>query len=189
VITVRLFVAVNLPPPVRQAMWQSAAPLRSRGFPFRWVGPDALHLTLKFLGEVDARREPEVIRAVENATEGTKEFLLTIGGFGAFPNGRRPRVVWIGCGAVPALELVHHRLERQMDEIGFPLEGRAFRPHITMGRVSKGARPRELEGIESLLEQLDYQSEAAAHSVDLMESELRPAGARYTVRHAVPLGV
>jgi len=185
----RVFVAVNLPPSIRQGIWQSAAPLRARQVPVRWVDPDALHLTLKFLGEVDPGRESELIRAIERAVRGAGKFVLPVGGFGGFPNSRRPRVVWVGCGAVPALELVQHRLEEQMAAIGFPVEGRPFRPHITIGRVRQGARAGELQGIDSLLERVDYQSEAEVRSVDLMESELRPSGARYTVRRALALGM
>ncbi len=128
-----------------------------------------------------------MVTAIERAVVGAGKFLLPIGGFGAFPNARRPRVIWIGCDPVPALELVQHRLEAEMDAIGFPLEGKPFRPHITVGRVKQGARPRDMKGIDLLLEQLDFRSEAEVQSVDLMESELHPSGARYTVRRAVPL--
>jgi 2'-5' RNA ligase len=185
----RLFVAVNFPAELRAAMWRAAAPLRGRGYPVKWVREDALHLTLKFLGEVDGEGEPAIVRAMDSAVTGTGQFVLPVGGFGAFPNARRARVVWVGCEAVPALELVQNRVEEQMSEIGYPVEGRPFRPHLTLGRVRRGVRPGELQGIEALLRELEFRGDADIVSVDLMESELSRAGARYSVRCSVPLEV
>jgi 2'-5' RNA ligase len=179
----RLFVAVNLPAPTRAALWHAVEPLRRAGYPFRWVREDAIHLTLKFLGEVSSDREGDVIEAIDRATEGIASFTLALGGFGAFPNPRRARILWVGCEPVPSLELVYHRVEEGMHVAGFPLEGRPFRPHLTLGRLQRDARPAKLHGLDGALERLSYASELTVQSVDLMESELTRAGARYTRRH------
>ena len=183
----RLFVAVNLPDQVRQAAWQAAAPLRSKGYPVKWVDSEALHVTLKFLGEVEPQRQSEIVRAIESAVVGSRIFQLAVGGFGAFPNDRRPRVVWIGCEAVAALELIQHRVEQEMHELGFPVEGRPFRPHLTLGRVKRGARASDLAGFDSAIRQVEFQGDVAVESIDLMQSELARTGARYTVLRAVTL--
>jgi len=184
---VRLFVAVNLPSHIREAVWDGAAPLRDEGLPVRWVKAASLHLTLKFLGEVDPARETDVMRSLDTAVRGASTFRLAITGFGAFPNARRARVIWVGFDPVPELELVQNRVEEEMQRIGFPLEGRPFRPHMTIGRVKRDARPSNLRGLDSLLERLQFSSETVVHSVDLMQSELMRSGASYTRRHAAVL--
>lgn len=183
----RLFIAINLPADLRQAAWEAAAPLRRSHLPIRWVAPDALHLTLKFLGDVATAVEPQVIAAMEDAVQGCRSFTLPVGGFGAFPSAARPRVVWVGCEGVPALELLQHRLEQRVEPLGFPGEARAFRPHLTLGRVKDRAAPGDLSGLERVLEPLQFEADATIESIDLMESTLGPNGARYAIRRAVVL--
>jgi 2'-5' RNA ligase len=183
----RLFVAINLPGEVKREIWKAAAPLRSRSYPVRWVAPESIHLTLKFLGQVDAVREPEILGALGRAVEGARRFRLPLGGFGAFPSARQPRVLWVGCEGVPPLELLQHRVEREMERIGFPLEGRPFRPHLTLGRAARGARASEFRGLEEVIAGLSFAAYVVVESADLMESHLTPEGARYVCRHAVAL--
>lgn len=183
----RLFVAVNLPAEVREGIWEAAGPLREQDFPVRWVRPDAQHITLKFLGEVQGERLDEIVRAVEAATVGARPFALPIADFGAFPSPARPRVVWAGCDGVPPLELLQDRIEREMGRLGFEIEGRPFRPHVTLGRAKRGARARHFAGFEELMEGLTFHAEPLVRSVDVMQSTLSPRGARYEVRHAAEL--
>jgi len=183
----RLFIAINLPPDLRQRLWEVAEPLRTAGYPVRWVAPDGVHLTLKFLGEVPPDREPQVVVAIGVAVQGAKRFTLPMGGFGAFPSLSSPRVVWAGCEPVPALELLQDRVEREMERLGFPLEGRPFHPHLTLGRVQRNARANAFRDLESRINELAFAGEATVESVDLMESQLARDGARYTRRHAMLL--
>lgn len=181
----RLFVAVNLPGSVRHALGRATAALRSQRFPIKWVDPDNVHLTLKFLGDVEDGREAEILDGLGSSCDGARQFVLPVGGFGAFPSARRPRVVWVGCETVPALELLQHQVERAMAELGFPLEGRPFRPHLTLGRAR--GRPQEMPGLAPTLDELAFHDEFLVESVDLMQSTLTAAGARYARRHAVAL--
>ncbi len=183
----RLFVAINFPAELRQRLWRAAAPLRQAGFPVRWVEPEELHLTLKFLGEVAPAREGELIAGLQAAVRGVKPFTLPVGGFGVFPSSSRPRVLWAGCEPLPALEWLQHRVEQEMEQLGFPLEGRAFHPHLTLGRVRRDARPADFRHLEDRLQALAFAEEALVQSVDLMQSRLSPSGAHYTMRHAAPL--
>lgn len=185
----RLFIAINLPPDVRQAAWQAASSLRTARYPVKWVQPDALHITMKFMGEVAPVRVDEIVEAMELAADGARPFSLSVSGFGAFPNPSRPRVVWIGCEAAPPLELLQHRVEQEMDRIGFPLEGRPFHPHVTLGRVRREARKSDFAAFSDDIDMLEYATQVTVESVDLMESTLTPTGARYTQRHAVRFGV
>lgn len=183
----RLFVAINLPLELRQRLWEAAEPLRAAGYPVRWVALDGMHLTLKFLGEVKADREPPVLAGIGAAVQGAKCFTLPLGGFGAFPSVSRPRVLWAGCEPVPALELLQHRVEQEMERLGFPLEGRAFHPHLTLGRTQRDARAGAFPDLEERMNALRFDGEAWVDSVDLMESHLAREGARYTRRHAARL--
>lgn len=182
----RLFVAVNLPPPLRDAIHAAAAPLRAGGLAIRWVDPDGIHLTLKFLGEVADGRLAELIAALERACQGARPFPLEVNGFGAFPTPARARVVWVGCEAAPPLELIQHGVERAFADLGFPVEGRPFRPHLTLGRAKADTRG-GVRGLDDGLAELRFADTFTVASVDLMESTLTPRGARYTVRHAVTL--
>jgi 2'-5' RNA ligase len=182
----RVFAAVNLPAALRQAIHAAAAPLRDAGLPVKWVDADGVHLTLKFLGEVAADRLPELSGALDRASAGMRGFEVAIGGFGAFPSGAHARVIWLGCESAPPLELLQHAVEREYAALGFPLEGRPFRPHLTLGRT----RPRAKAGmrdVDALLEAAAFEATWAVGAADLMESTLTPAGARYAMRHRVTL--
>lgn len=183
----RLFTAINLPPDLRQRLWEAAEPLRTAAYPVRWVAIDGMHLTLKFLGDVPSDHEPQVVAAIGAAVQGAKRFTLPVGGFGAFPSPSRPRVIWAGCEPVPALELLQHRVEQELERLGFPLEGRAFHPHLTLGRAQRDARAGAFRDLEGRLHALAFDGEALVESVDLMESQLSRDGARYTRRHAALL--
>lgn len=180
----RLFVAVNLPDDVRRAIGAATDPLRRAGLPVKWVDPGGLHLTLKFLGAVDSAQVPGVREALERACSGARAFALPLGGFGAFPSPERARVVWVGCEPVPPLELLQHGVEREFAALGYSLEGRPFRPHLTLGR---SRAPGGVHGLAPLLADATFADTVTVRTVDLMESTLSPAGARYAVRHAVPL--
>jgi 2'-5' RNA ligase len=187
---VRLFVALNLPEAVREALWQAAARLRDLDLPVRWVKPDGLHLTLKFLGEVGEEREPDLIAALGRAAappSGSRPasgvLNLRVHGFGAFPDPRRPRVLWAGVEAEPALELLQHAVEREFEPLGFPTEARPFRPHLTLGRAERDARSSDFGGLEAALDGTHFDDTVTVDTVDLMQSTLQRSGAVYHARH------
>lgn len=181
----RLFVAINLPADVREAIVGAAAPLRGGPWPIRWIDGGNLHLTLKFLGGVDAEREPDVAAGLDAACRGVRGFTIPLDGFGAFPPGDRPRVVWVGAEAVPPLELLQHGIEREMERLGFPIDGRPFRPHLTVGRARRDAG--WVPGLADRLEAIALRQDVPVSAVDLMGSTLARSGARYERRHSVPL--
>jgi RNA 2',3'-cyclic 3'-phosphodiesterase len=181
---VRLFVALNVPSQLRQALWQTMARLRDRGLPVKWVRPEGIHLSLKFLGEVPDERESELAAALGRAAKGTRALSLALGGFGVFPDFERPRVVWAGVAGEPALEILQHRVEQEFAPLGFPTEARPFRPHVTLGRAAREARPRDFAGLEAALGGLEFEETVVVEAVDLMQSTLQPGGAVYHVRHS-----
>ena len=180
----RLFVALNLPEPVCKSLCACVRPLHSMGFALRWMTPEQVHLTLKFLGDVAPERESELVAALGRACVGARPVTLTLGGFGVFPHSERPRVVWAGVAPEPGLELLQHRTEQEFAPLGFATEARAFRPHITLGRAGPGARPGGFSGLEPALANLRVDAAAVIMTVDLMESTLQSGGAVYHVRHS-----
>jgi 2'-5' RNA ligase len=183
--TVRTFVAILLPDDVRRALAASVAQLRTVGNDVAWVGPDNFHLTLKFLGPVDADRLPAVTDALTDAAGGCPSFQLGIRGLGAFPSPARPRVLWAGvdAGAAPAAALAA-RIDDGLEALGFKREARAFSPHVTLGRVRQPhAQPRLAEALTATV----AFGRVEVRHVSLMRSDLSPRGARYTELAAAPL--
>ena len=183
----RLFIAVNFPDRIRKDVWRAAAPLRDAGLPVKWVEESELHLTLKFLGNTRPEQVPDIAAAIRDAVKGTKAFGLPIGGFGVFPSLERPRVFWVGCDGVPPLELIQHGLEVGTERLGFAVEGRPFRPHLTLGRAKDEASKGRFRGLAGLVNGLEYQAESLVDSIDLMESKLSPRGATYRVVESIPV--
>src|SRR6266705_2138509 len=157
----------------------SAPSARELGLPVKWVRGEGLHLTLKFLGDVADEREPELAAALTRAAAGAHGLALALGGFGVFPDFRRPRVVWVGIAPEPGLEILQHRVEREFAPLGFPTEARAFRPHVTLGRTSRDARPAALTGLEEALGRLEFAETALVSARDLMQSTLQSGGPVY----------
>jgi 2'-5' RNA ligase len=180
---VRLFVAVNLPERERRAAYEATAPLRHGDLPVKWVQAASLHVTLKFLGDAAPDRADEIAAALDAAVGAARPFEVGLGGVGAFPSMARPRVVWLGVESHPALELLANDVEKALQAFGFEAELRPFQPHITLGRAKQGAKPAAFGKLETLAGRVAYGGIAPVRSVDLMESELRPEGAVYRVRH------
>ena len=179
--TIRAFIAIHLPSEVQAALGRVAATL-SEGLPrgaVRWVRPELMHLTLHFLGDTDVGRLPAIGRAMDDAVAGRAPFTLTLDGLGCFPNPRRPRVVWAGlAGDMAQLLALKAALDEQLAALGWPPEDKPFRAHLTLGRVKDERAAQAL----SLTTPLPQPAVPVA-AIHLMESQLRPEGPVYTVRH------
>lgn len=136
----RLFAGIPVSGAAGSELRGVLARLQQTGWPVKWVRPEGLHLTVKFLGEVAEDRVQAVAVTLTEAAARTG--LLTFGcaALGAFPSLARPGVLWAGLEAEPALELLVDRVERGCASLGFPLEGHPHRPHVTLGRVRRGER-------------------------------------------------
>ncbi|HET7458090.1 MAG TPA: RNA 2',3'-cyclic phosphodiesterase [Gemmatimonadaceae bacterium] len=190
----RLFLAINLPAPLRRAIFDATAPLRAAAPSLAWVAEPNLHLTLKFFGERPESEATSLARALDAVASGHAPVTLALGGLGAFPNQRRPRVVWLGIAPDPKLELLHHDVEAACAALGYELEGRAFRPHLTLARVRPARGGAERPGADAAARALAgaarevrFRETAVVETLDLMRSELAAGGSRYTVLHAAPL--
>ena len=190
----RLFLALNFPGDLRRAIGEATAPLRAAAPAVHWVDESRLHLTLRFLGE----QPPDAVRALAETllvvAPAHAPLTLDLGGLGAFPSRRRPRVVWLGVAPDAKLELLYHDVETACGALGHGVEGRAFRPHVTLGRARPGrGRRGELEpaaasALAEAARAVYSRWTTDVGSVDLMESVLVPGGSRYRVVQAVALG-
>ena len=134
--SVRTFVAVEISSEVRSRAAQLIARLSTTSAKVKWVETHNLHMTLKFLGEVDLREAPQVCAAVAEAMAQLPPFSIRVAGAGAFPDLRHPRTVWLGVSeGVEEMVQLHERLEAALARLGFRKEHRRFRPHLTIGRV------------------------------------------------------
>jgi 2'-5' RNA ligase len=162
--------------------------LRKAGFSIRWVRREGIHLTLKFLGDIDKNAIDGIRSAMDESAKGRAGFTLQGKGIGVFPDFRRPRVVWMGLsGDTEMLSKLQGQLETHLDALGFPKERRRFKGHLTLGRA-KGRL--DVEKLRKSVEKLDaFETDAfAVESVILYQSTLRPQGAIYTKLAEVHLG-
>jgi 2'-5' RNA ligase len=179
----RAFIAVDLPATVRLFLAEVQQILESYGLPVKWVRPQNIHLTLKFLGDIDADQTAGIVAAMAAAVKGCPGVLLTAKNIGAFPDLKRARVVWAGVnGQLEILQNLQHVLDDHLAELGFAKDPRAFRAHLTLGRAKgKIVSDRMKTAINELSGR-----ESEAFEVDrivLFKSELRPTGAVYTRVH------
>ena len=183
----RLFVAIALDDQVKEAMLTASAAFEAeRKAHVRWLKKDQLHLTLKFLGEVDERRLPEIEDVLHGAAERTAAFSLKFSRCGCFPERGPVRIVWIGGEQCPA-ELLSCQtiLEEGFEKLGFKKEDREFSPHITIGRVKEDqSRGTFCEAIKALSFKTVAQE---VRYLSLYESFLQSSGARYELLENEPL--
>ena len=172
----RLFVAVDVPEKIKHAIETDVVDRLRDGLPgARWTRPEGRHLTLKFLGNVDDQRLPEITGAVDSAAKGHESFSASFADIGGFPNLRRPRVLWVGIGeGTEPMAALAADLERELEPLGFESEGRPFRGHFTLARFAK---PRIIDP----LPEVSVPGEGfGVGEVVLFRSQLHPKGARYT---------
>jgi len=186
----RAFIALEIPVSLQDAIQQQTAGLReAAGSSVRWVAVRNLHLTLKFLGDVS----PSSIQFLNQmlAAEAAKYpcFSMLLGGLGAFPSAKRPRVVWIGIQAPPELENLQHNVEAGAARLGYGAEERPFSPHLTIGRVRQTATASEQHRLRRSLESIKIGriGRAEIKTITLMKSDLQPTGSVYTCLFSTPL--
>lgn len=186
----RMFVAIELSERVRQNVAGVLADLDRIGAAVRWVKPENLHLTLKFLGDVEEHRLSDLFAGTEEALREIHAFRVTFRGLGAFPHLRRPRVFWIGIEQQGAerLKTVQQRIESRLPGLGFPRDTKAFAPHLTLGRVKKN--PRGIAELAAAVERMSFgPEEMSVERVVVMKSVLTPEGPNYSRLREVPLSL
>lgn len=183
---IRTFICFELPESVKAALSQAQDHLRPLGHGVSWARIDGVHLTLKFLGDVEESRIDAVAAALEQAGAGCQPLKLSLAGIGAFPNVKRPRVYWVGVSE-PSGRLLKLQadIEASLAELDFPKEKCPYSPHLTLGRVKLLAHPEKIaQAIET------YNPVPLSFSADeivVMKSGLKPSGAVYTPLRRIAL--
>jgi len=182
---IRAFVAVELAPSLRQAVLREMGDLRSSlgDSALRWVRPEAIHVTLCFLGESPPEKLIEVGEVMTQVCERHPPLTAQVGGLGRFPGGSRPRVIWIGVQeSSGGLAAVQADLEVRIAKLGYRTDERSFHPHLTLARVRREVSP---SGLRQLADQLDQAKVGELGQLDithlsLMRSQLGAGGASYS---------
>ena len=179
---VRVFVAVELPDAVKAEFAGLTAAIDALGVRgARTVRPEGIHLTLKFLGDVDVGLIPEIQSAMDSSSAESQPFDLALGNVGVFPNRSAARVLWVGVeGDMERLNRLQHSVERSLADLGFRPERRGFNPHITAGRIRDSVSNADRRRVtEALLSHEYARPSIRVESVSLIRSTLRPDGAIY----------
>ncbi len=186
--TMRTFIAIPVSEEGREAVSRIEEDLGSVGADVKWVEPRNIHITVKFLGNVETRRISDLSAALTGSLKGTKSFEITLAGMGTFPPGKRNvRVVWIGIteGKEHLVEAAA-RVEEACATQGFAKEDRPFSPHLTIGRVRRESGP--LADLARQVANLEFNPlKVRIDRVNLMRSELSPKGPTYTVLESFAL--
>jgi 2'-5' RNA ligase len=184
----RLFLAIELSDHIQDLLDEASASLRVEAPELAWVDRVKRHLTLKFLGDVNDEALPGLVAAMDHAAAGHAPMEMVVREVGAFPNFRRARVVWIGVEQERRLELLHHDLELACERAGFEVEGRPFRPHITLARVRTPLPVERLRAFARVARSVRVSATVPVEHITLFESTLAPSGARYRRVHSATLG-
>lgn len=185
--TVRSFIAINLPDGIRSSIADMIAELRKAAADVAWVAPEKIHLTLTFLGSTEDSLIPKMAERISKKLSHYDAFCIKIVGLGCFPSEKRPRVLWVGMENSDLLTSIQKDMDTEAAEFGFALEDRLFSPHLTIGRV------RSQKGIADILRRFAEYRRAdfgsiEVKSIHVMKSELKPAGAEYTCLAEIPIG-
>lgn len=189
---VRAFIAIELPEDITNRLRVVSRELQRKvsEVPIRWVLPENIHLTLKFLGDVSVRNLDLLAKMLRVEAAERRPFEFSVGGLGAFPGTNNPRVIWVGVESSKELGLLQRGIEAAASRLGYAEERREFRPHLTLGRVSRNANPDQLSHLRDVLRhsEVGFLGVAQVHFVHLFQSELRPQGSVYTKLFTAPLG-
>jgi RNA 2',3'-cyclic 3'-phosphodiesterase len=184
----RCFIAIGIPAQLQRNIGECIEILKKHDADIKWVVPENLHFTLKFLGNTPDVLLPKIRDSLTAVVSTYKPFYIKIYGTGVFPNKTYPRVIWAGLLDADGMKNLQEGVERSMAFLGFKSEDREFNPHLTLGRV------RSRRGMIMFLKELETfeEKEFGIVPIDrilLMKSELKPKGPEYACVYDIPFGI
>jgi len=177
--TIRAFIAVEIDQPHKQKLSDLITHFKKSDADIKWVTENQMHLTLKFLGNIEQEKTQEISDILKGIADSSNSFDIQFSGIGAFPNLKRPRIVWIGIEkGSELLKLLNSKIEYGLEKIGFEKEKREYKTHLTLGRVKSLKNIKELT---SLIDKttLGFQDKIKIDKLTLFQSTLTPKGAVY----------
>jgi 2'-5' RNA ligase len=183
---IRTFVCIEIPQSIKARIEKLQSELRRPSAQISWVKPANIHLTLKFLGDVEQSKILQVNTAVNRATDSFSPFQITAGNTGCFPSPRNPSVLWIGIAPVAGdLQRLRDALEEELARQGFEHDNKKFNPHLTIARIRDSRNTAEVADA-FLTSGFAYESFQASEVI-VMRSQLSPQGSIYTPQAVIPL--
>ena len=186
----RAFIAIEIPPQIQQAIQQAISNLRRElNTSVRWVSPENIHLTLKFLGNISPAQVDALTSMLQAQADSVPAFDVQVGGLGSFPDGKRVSVLWVGLHAPAELAALSRGIESACARLGYESEKRGFSPHLTIGRVKQGVSSADAQKIRRAFEAatIDSLGVVRVDSAHLFKSDLKRDGAVYTKLFSAPL--
>jgi len=180
---IRAFIAVEIDQPLKQKISELISKLKKSDTNIKWVNENQIHFTLKFLGNIEESKVQAISAVLKSIASHSKEFALTLSDIGAFPNMKRPRVIWIGVDkGADNLKILADKIEIELEKLGFEKEKREFKSHLTLGRV-RSLKNRKNRDSDHFLKMQKWSLSLGEIKIDkliLFQSTLTPKGATYT---------
>jgi len=187
--TLRTFIAFELPSAVKLLLGNVQQDLKRLNIRARWVRPENIHLTLKFLGNIKPGDIDKIGTAMAAAAADFTPVTMSVRGVGVFPGIKRPRVIWVGLGGdIQSLLALQLRLEEKLNEAGFPKDKKSFKAHLTLGRIKQAANPATIRQMMTDYAGLSSE-EFTFNPAILFESVLKPSGAVHSILKQIELGM
>ena len=181
---IRAFIAIDLSVEIEHQLYELEENFKAqlKNIAIRWVPVSNIHLTLKFLGDVSISNLNILTDMIQAEISNHHQFDISVGGSGAFPNIRQPRVIWVGVEAPPELDAIQNGIETATSRLGYVREDRSFSPHLTIGRVPRNVVTQDVKVISNVLEKtrVGFLGATCVEEVFLYKSDLRPTGAVYS---------
>ncbi|MFH1381124.1 MAG: RNA 2',3'-cyclic phosphodiesterase [Candidatus Omnitrophota bacterium] len=178
----RTFIAIDISDEVKKELSRLLGELKTVGADIKWVQPENIHLTLKFLGDTEDNRIEQIKKVLNEISKGLDSFKLSLFKLGCFPSIDYPRVIWVGIDkGCSQAEQISADIEEKLEVLGFLKETRPFTSHLTLGRVKSGKNKKELK--EKILSLEPLSKSCAAKGITLFQSELTTRGPIYTPIH------
>lgn len=179
---IRAFIAIELSEEAKKALAELQAEFIKSEADVKWVKPENIHITLKFLGNITEEQKEKIQEILDDNLKGFNSFKIGLQGVGAFPKPNYPRVVWVGTTGEEQLKPIAKLIDEKINKLGFPKEERAFKSHLTFARVRSG---RNKDKLTEALKKFEAFSgpEFLVDAVCLLQSALTPQGSIYTLLH------
>ncbi|MCX5899785.1 MAG: RNA 2',3'-cyclic phosphodiesterase [Proteobacteria bacterium] len=176
--SIRTFIALELPDELKMSLARLQKTFMQSTAGVKWVRPESVHLTLKFLGATSMEKVGTVCRVLERLARDVSPFFFEVSGIGAFPNSRNPKVLWAGLRVEDRLKAFQEALETELADIGFATEGRPFAPHLTLGRIRDGLVRKDIAGLIERFSAERFGGFTSDHII-FFKSDLKPSGPVY----------